>query len=154
MQSRYVLRKPLVVMPWALPTDVYQFRFEVDLAPTYIYRLTPVFDTKLTDESGTTAAVQSAWDEVNNSPLDKFSPKTLVQLKRLAAKLGQGNTLSENDKKKLYRDFKAASKNLLRKEKVVREAERKLDKEKRKQRRESGIFDAQVRGLCGRAHCA
>ena len=42
--QRYVLRKPLVVTPWTLPTDVYKFRFEVDLAPTYIYRLTPAFD--------------------------------------------------------------------------------------------------------------
>ena len=52
----------------SLPLDVYKFRFEADIAPIYIYRITPAFDPKDVYEKKT---CQATWDEANSRPLDK-----------------------------------------------------------------------------------
>lgn len=44
MKSIYKLKKPLYVKAKRMPVDVYQYRFEVDLEPITIYRLTPQFE--------------------------------------------------------------------------------------------------------------
>jgi len=79
IQSRYVLKKPLVVTPMSLPTDVYKFRYEIDLNPTYIYRLTPVFGKNVDKPK----IVKGSWDEVNSLPLEKLND-TLIDAIKLA----------------------------------------------------------------------
>jgi hypothetical protein len=83
IKSWYNLKKPMNVLGENLPIDIYSFKFEVDLEPTTIYRLTPSFATTgpgldaITDEETrkmTIKALGLAADEANGLPLNYMAP--------------------------------------------------------------------------------
>ena len=92
IQSLYTMKKPLIQTPMALPMDVYKFRYEVDLNPIYIYRLTPIFKAKTTQKP---KIVKGSWDDVNALPLEKLND-TLIFAIRLAEDIFEGNLESEH----------------------------------------------------------
>ena len=74
MQSNYIFRKLLTVNGWALPVDIYEIRFEVELPPVNVYRLAPWFDEEtLERERGHDAAQQAKalWEQANSEPLPR-----------------------------------------------------------------------------------